>query len=190
MAEADTEILGTLALNWLSSDFRARIIVTESLNLRWANESARKLIDDAPDVDIVGNALSFRRRTDEARATAYLTALDGAFATFALPIDAGAGHLLFRGKRMESGAACCVELAMDHVGHRPLLADFDTVFGLTASEASTASALFEGHSVAEVAQARRVSIDTVRTHVRGIYTKLGTASREQFFRRLHPFRIF
>lgn len=45
-------------------------------------------------------------------------------------------------------------------------------FGLTRSEAAVAAMLGAGSSPDEIAEARKVSVSTVRTHIRSIYSKL------------------
>lgn len=45
-------------------------------------------------------------------------------------------------------------------------------FGLTRSEATVAAMLGAGCSPGEIAEARSISVSTVRTHVRSIYSKL------------------
>jgi NarL family two-component system response regulator LiaR len=50
---------------------------------------------------------------------------------------------------------------------------------LTSREADVLELLQGGHSNGEIAQALHVSIETVRTHVRRIYRKLGVANRRE-----------
>lgn len=56
--------------------------------------------------------------------------------------------------------------------HQDVFLDALGAFGLTPSEAAVAAMLGTGCSPDEIAQARKISISTVRTHIRNIYCKL------------------
>ena len=62
---------------------------------------------------------------------------------------------------------------------------------LTAREAEVLQLLQEGMSNAEIAQALSVGIETVRTHARNIYRKLGVSTRRDLarFSRQHPVHV-
>jgi len=49
--------------------------------------------------------------------------------------------------------------------------------------------MLNGNTAAAIAANSNISIDTVRTHIRHIYSKIGVASREGMFRQLRPYRI-
>jgi DNA-binding CsgD family transcriptional regulator len=50
-------------------------------------------------------------------------------------------------------------------------------YKLTATEIRIASSIASGHSPKEVAIADHISYETVRTHLRNIYSKLGVNSQ-------------
>ena len=72
---------------------------------------------------------------------------------------------------------------------RFLWSDFPKVFGLTRAETVVVKMIVGGASADMIAEELSVAIDTVRTHVRRIYAKLGVNNREQLFSRISPFRI-
>jgi DNA-binding CsgD family transcriptional regulator len=53
------------------------------------------------------------------------------------------------------------------------------VYGLTPAQAAVARNLFAGHSVEETAQALDLSLNTVRTHLKQIFTKCGVNSQAE-----------
>ena len=57
-----------------------------------------------------------------------------------------------------------------------------TLFGLTRSEAHVARLLADGHSLADVCEALDISANTVRTHLKRIYTKTGTHRQSSLVR--------
>jgi DNA-binding CsgD family transcriptional regulator len=48
------------------------------------------------------------------------------------------------------------------------------MFGLTASEAAIASALADGQSPNDIAASSRITLNTIRTHIKSVFTKTGT----------------
>jgi len=54
---------------------------------------------------------------------------------------------------------------------------------LTAREAEVLELLQDGHTNSEIAEALEIGIETVRTHARSIYRKLGVPSRRELARR-------
>ena len=74
-------------------------------------------------------------------------------------------------------------------GEPHVWADFGPVMGLTGSETRIAQKLIEGGRADSVASEAGIGMETVRTHIRRIYNKLGINSREELFSRLSPFRI-
>ncbi len=61
-------------------------------------------------------------------------------------------------------------------------------FKLTAAEAEVALMLAEGQGPRTIAEARSVSINTVRTQLRNIYDKLGVSRQSELAARLRPLR--
>ncbi len=189
MAHLDVETLKSIAAEWLGVDLCPRLILAHDRTIRWTNARAREILAQVPTVLVAQERLSFRHAVDESRFGEFLEGNDEALRTTAIAFDGGASHVVFRARYIARYDNFCVEISLDHAGHSPKLANIAQVFGLTSSEAKTAVALFEGESVTGIASLHKVSVGTVRTHVRQIYAKLGTGNREQFFRRLQAFRI-
>jgi DNA-binding CsgD family transcriptional regulator len=57
-----------------------------------------------------------------------------------------------------------------------------TLFGLTPAESRLAISLFEGHSLSEAAELNRVSRETVKSQMRGIFAKTGTRRQADLVR--------
>ena len=70
-----------------------------------------------------------------------------------------------------------------------LWADFGPVLGMTGAEVRVAQRLMDGAGAEAISRDLGVGIETVRTHIRRIYNKLGIGSREELFARLSPFRL-
>lgn len=183
------DLMQMVALRWMEMDCRPRIVIDFDLLVVWHNPAAIGLLSPVKDISLAQGRPLLSCETNIERLKQFVNSPRMGLKTLALPLQSGVGHLLLRGYRVPGTDVHCCELAIDHEECAPVLADFDAVFRLTKSEARIAVALFGGHSVSDVAKAHNVSIDTVRSHVRHIYNKLGTTTREQFFRRLQPFRV-
>lgn len=59
------------------------------------------------------------------------------------------------------------------------------MYGLTPCEAQLASLLAKGTSIDEASELLRVSVNTIKTHLRGIYEKMGTNKQAQVVARLN-----
>jgi LuxR family maltose regulon positive regulatory protein len=62
-------------------------------------------------------------------------------------------------------------------------------FGLTSAELRVLKSLSAGETAQETAGDLKVSVDTVRTHIRRVYQKVGVNSREALFTRVRPFMV-
>lgn len=59
------------------------------------------------------------------------------------------------------------------------------IYGFTKKEAALSALIARGYSLAEAAESLDVSINTVKTHLRGIYEKMGTNKQTQVVARLN-----
>jgi DNA-binding CsgD family transcriptional regulator len=65
-------------------------------------------------------------------------------------------------------------------------ADLKRLWDLSSGEIRILGLTFQGLTVQEVSEAADISIETVRTHIRHIYSKVGVNSREGLFAALGP----
>lgn len=188
MLRADLEPINALALEWIAADFRGRLILDSRWRIQWWNDAAKRTLDASQilheqdcqlvlDADLAGQF------------SAFLVTLKTRGEIEILTLKDGVGHFIMLGYHDPASGGFCLEVSCSHAQEQPVFADFRHIYSLTKSEDHAARALFCGQSVAEIAQHRNVSIDTVRTQVRKIYGKMGCQSREQFFKMLIPFRI-
>src|SRR5574337_427654 len=91
---------------------------------------------------------------------AIVTAEDGTWFAAAAPLNGRPGLALLR------------LTAMHHLG-RGLRGRLQRLFGLTTAEAEMTVLLANGGSLEAIAEARGVSVDTVRTQLRRVFTKTG-----------------
>lgn len=79
--------------------------------------------------------------------------------------------------RMAAAEASLFSLYADLNGPRPEVAPAKAAFGLTRAEAAVLALLVQGLTNKAIAERLYVSVNTVKTHMRNIYRKLGVSSR-------------
>lgn len=170
-------------------DQHARMIVGPGLAIHWTNAAAIRLLGAACGFACHQDRLQFFHADHELRFGRFLRDLNPVGA-MALPLGEDGGWLLFSGRRLTDGQADLVSLIVrpDSDLAPPRFHDFESIFGLTASENRIVLALLRGSTADMIAGASGVSVTTVRTHVRKIYQKLGVGSREQLLHRLNQYR--
>lgn len=150
------------------------IAVDTRLAVVWANPAAREACGTAWAVLFDERTkhpakLAVRRHLQElvlaclrqcSETEAIVTAEDGTWFAAAAPLNGRPGLALLR------------LTAMHHLG-RGLRGRLQRLFGLTTAEAETTVLLANGGSLEAIAEARGVSVDTVRTQLRRVFTKTG-----------------
>ncbi len=181
-----------LALAWMEADAQPRIICTTALELVWANSAARNPSVNGGELDLKDGAIALRERTAQAGFCAFVKACGPVLTTLALPRETGNGHLLLRGRRIgEEDGYGLVGLTFLYSGNmfRPLYADLDNAFQLTPAEHRILLRMIDGLNAEGIAEAKQLSIETVRSHIRNIYNKMGVTTRESMFAKARPFQL-
>jgi len=111
--------------------------------------------------------------------------------TLCLPCENGGGHLLLRARRLGSDPGhACIGMTFHHsIDFVARFADLEAAFQLTRSEEKVLHKMLEGMTADEIAADVRLSVETIRSHIRNIYVKIGVTSREGLFARLGAFRL-
>jgi DNA-binding CsgD family transcriptional regulator len=188
--EHDGFISNTLA-HWMEADQRARVLVDNQLRTWWVSRAAESLLTE-PSALLIRNGYL---RTRDSRFDRHLRAL-----TERTPDDLiiecihderTGEQVVIVAQRLDPPLNHFIGLTLQRAnGEFELrLADLSGAFGFTPTEARVAYHLLLGCTAEETAEKLRVSLETVRTHIKRAYAKLGVGSREAFFHRLTPFVI-
>jgi DNA-binding CsgD family transcriptional regulator len=187
----DDEKLEQALAHWIEVDGRARVLVDDALRVCWINPSAESLIN-GPDSLLIRNG---HIRTRENRFDRQLRELidhaTSQMSTCCLRDAKSGEHLVLTAVRLSEPSEEMVGLTVQRANENfPFrLADLHAAFGFTETEGRVAYQLMCGHTAEETSQELGVSLETVRTHIKRAYAKLGVSSREGFFHRLTPFVI-
>lgn len=180
-----------IALAFVAWDGVGRLAVDDSRRLLWANESGRHILEQTAVIEVV-NAVLVLPANDDHEAFCQLLADAQCGAVHVLGLHRTTAILVQRqgSIALRGTIAHCLTIACASADPERLrYPDFRIMFGLTRAEDRTLSGLLSGSPVEEVAANHGVSIETVRTHVRRIYTKLGVRSREALFHKVGAYRM-
>jgi DNA-binding CsgD family transcriptional regulator len=183
--------LDHILAGWLDGDRCPRILVDGELAAHWVNPSAEALMrSDRSVLHRNGRIVPKDPRLEGELRSFIAQATDEVSAQCVCNRETG-DQLVLAATRLRAPWNHLVGVTLHRIGDdiTVRLADLRRPFGLTTSEARVAEHLLCGKTAEETAAALKVSLETVRTHIKRAYGKLGVNSRERFFYRLAPFVI-
>ncbi len=179
------------AAAWLKQDLLARAIVDPSLKVQWANQAAIDLLGERNGIELHGEILRATESAEHERLMSLVRHADGHISSCCVEKIDGIGHFLIRAQslpKMEPAVVALMFVDTDLPGSAAYR-DLDRAFGLTQSEHRILLSLLEGQEADALSRSFGISIETVRSHIRSIYTKLHVNSRERLFYKVQPFRL-
>lgn len=181
-----------IVTDWMCSEERARILVDKHLTAHWVNSSAATLMNTSHSVVHRNGRILARDRRVDGELRTFVERATREVSAQCLS-DPGTGEqVVMTAIRLPSPwehlVGMTLQRASDDCSVR--LANLEQALGLTRTEARVAHHLFCGRTAEETAEDLQVSLDTIRTHIKRTYAKLGVSSREHFFHKLTPFVIF
>jgi DNA-binding CsgD family transcriptional regulator len=190
-AQSFARPVGNLYLaEWTSRFSIASIILGEDLRPLWTNPAADAILAAATDFQLIHGVFACVDKAQGPVMRAFLAGLGDEPEAWIYSRDDT--HQLLRAEAVRPAGlppATAVMIYPVDREDRFLWSDFPKVFGLTRAETVVVKLIVGGASADMIAEELSVALDTVRTHVRRIYAKLGVNNREQLFSRISPFRI-
>lgn len=193
-ASEDLNVAALLA-TWLDKDRQAKFLIDDQMHVLWQNRAGLVWLRDrhAP-LKLAAGRLAANDSSLRARLAAAVDKCqandDRAGLTVAIK-EQGAEHdwLLCLRHVGPLGGRSTLELAIRHLNSDQAhdLVGLRDAFQLTASEEAILAQMVKGNTVEVIASGTGSSRETVRTHVRRAYSKMGVSSREEMFRRMRPF---
>ena len=177
--------------HWMETDARARLLIDDDLHAWWVSPAADAVMGQI-------GALVLRNgyvRTRENRFERQLRDLvDNATPEMSIQCihdPRTEEHVVLTAQRLSAPSNHLVGITLQRASENFVfrLADLHGAFGFTRTEGRVAYHLMCGRTAEETSQHLRVSLETVRTHIKRAYAKLGVSSREAFFHRLTPFVV-
>ena len=185
-------LAGRLLIGWAETHAQPTVLTTLDGDIIWGNRAAMDLLSTSDHLRLSGLRLSCG---DKAQDPEFRAALQAAVHAPSVWICRGqTDHILIRAEYIDSPdgppalGVNLIPTSPDTATYR--WADFGALFGLTPSEVEISKLLTTGERAEGVAQLLDISLETVRTHIRRTYAKLGINSREQLFPMISAFRTY
>lgn len=176
---------------------RGILLLDGAWRMLYANLAAREILADGDAMRQDGDRLALRDRRQHERLSEYLErtaglADHGGISSLALQLDRGSGLPAYRllVSRLAlspalSAQAVFLMMVFDPSTSRRIRAEvLIELYALTRAEADIAVRLFEGGEVSRIAADTRHSVNTIRTHLRGIFRKCHVSTQAQLLQLL------
>ncbi|MFK0300292.1 helix-turn-helix transcriptional regulator [Brevundimonas sp. NPDC090276] len=170
-------VCGRAIVHWVEGERRARLIVSSDLEVVWMNEAARALRDDGEafvgeDQRLASSSPILAGLVASARSDTACCAV--------LPGDGGRRWVAWA-RQVYAAPTALVGLTLQRArGETRFQALIDNHV-LTPSEGRIIEMLLSGAETGRIAQALDISIETLRTHLKHAYQKMGVRSRGELF---------
>lgn len=181
---------GALALNWLALDAWPRLLTTADLHLRWQNVAAERLLAKGTHLRAEAGVLVTADAAHQHELEKLVRAAEPAATLRAFRCQGDRDHFVIQVQSVGDGGG----LPAIGLQVRPLREEFGDrnfdhlrhLFRLTKAEYAVLLEMLRGNTADEISRHRASSVETVRTQIRQIYTKVGVSSRERLFRTVRP----
>ncbi|MBX9460127.1 MAG: helix-turn-helix transcriptional regulator [Brevundimonas sp.] len=166
-------------------------IVGGDLQLLWSNPAADSLFAAGKDFHLINGFVGCSDKVQGQAFRVFLSLLGDDPAAWVYCRDEAPQRMVRAEAVRPANLPAGVALMIYPIGGagQYLWSDFDKVFGLTRAETVVVKRIMSGEAADAIAVELSVALDTVRTHVRRVYTKLGVSNREQLFSKINAFRI-
>ena len=183
--------LASSALLWLDRQPLPHVMLSKDLTILWVNAKAHTALTDKRDVQSCSSTFTAVHPSHQQDLHDFLINSTSSLTSWSMPRSDGDGRVIFRALRLEETPSSIIAVTFFGSGSdfQPAYAELERTFKLTRAQHGVLMDLLGGHDVDAIAQSRQVSVETVRTHIRVIYSKIGVNSREALFHILQPFRL-
>lgn len=166
------------------------MIVAEDLSLLWANSAADEILAEAKDFQLAGGTLTCVDKAQGQEFRAFVATVGQKPQVWVYRQDETALRMVRAESLSPDGMPPAVALMIYPIDgvDRYFWSDFHKVFGLTRAETIIVKRIVGGEPADTIAEELSITLETVRTHVRRVYAKLGVNNREQLFSKVSAFR--
>lgn len=176
---------------WAQTFSIPTFLIGEGTRVLWINGAAERILVEGEPFFRQNGLLVCADKSQAAGFQTFLAAVQTAPGAWIMN-QADQTRLLVRGESLRPAGeepAVSIMLYPTNAEERYVWADLGRIFRLTKAELAVVKILLGGGSVDEIAEQQAVSVETVRTHVRRLYSKLGVNNREQLFATVSQFRF-
>lgn len=177
-------------MSWMDLDCAAKLLVCEQLEILWANRLAREWLRNGETILEVDGHLVVGQ--SGARLAKLLCGAANHPQGTSVTPTGQYGHIIIYAQLVGTNAGkrtFGLTIKRTDLVNSELALGLSEAYRLTASEAKVLQLLYGGANAQLAAQSLGLSIDTIRTHIRNIYQKLGVNTREALLTQVRPFMV-
>lgn len=177
-------------VQWTDQFSVPAMILAEDCAVLWSNPAADAILASGKDFQLHNGVVACADKAQGQDFRAFLAALGDDVEAWVYRRD-DAVHQLVRAEALRVDHMPRVVALMVYAidgEDRFYWSDFHKVFGLTPAETVVVKRIVGGEPAEMIAKDLSVALDTIRTHLRRIYLKLGINNREQLFSKVSAFR--
>jgi DNA-binding CsgD family transcriptional regulator len=173
----------TLA-TWIDQEREARAIVTSAGMLLWISTATMAMLEGPSPFHLANGRLTGRNPIIDERLSWILSTVGEQIHCW--PVD-DAGAWVVWAQRIGAKEPGCIGLRIRRCGQAPAFTALAEARRLTPAEGRIISMMLSGGETAGIAAALDISVETLRTHVKHAYRKVGVTSRGELFAAALPF---
>ncbi|WP_257557407.1 helix-turn-helix transcriptional regulator [Sphingobium sp. CFD-2] len=197
MAEGSIADGESIFASWVDADPIPHAIIDRSLRLHWQNRAATALLQHSSELQEQDGRLFALQPANHARLKLFAAHAGSDASSSMVILPVADDYLILRGRpigasgRGEQGEQIGIMFfsAKHFIDQSIVSGDVKDIYRLTNGEYKILSAMMSGMNAEQISGNLEISLETVRTHIRRIYSKTGVRSREALFAQLQPFKI-
>lgn len=177
---------------WADASSLPMMILTADHKILWSNGVAIKMVAKAEDFQSMAGNLSCVDKVQDPAFRDFIAGLGDEPQAWVMHTPHEDRYLIVRAERVAPpGRPLVITVVVYSTSSdtHHVWADIGQVFNLTKSEVVIVKKMFHGASADQIADRLKISVETVRTHVRRVYAKMGVGNREQLFSIVNGFRV-
>ena len=166
---------------WVNIDPRARMLLSRSGRIGWANDAAFRMLRDAGVFKGVDDHLVSASGVTAAALARLLQEAAPDAAIYAVTAMDADRQWLLRCQQLIPGDDDSIGFAAHRMADRVSYEAMLQIHHLTPSEKHIVTMMLAGMETGRIAQKQDISIETLRTHIKHAYRKLDVTSRGELF---------
>lgn len=181
--------------NWLDLVPLPHVILDKDHLVIWSNSAAREFFSSSEIVVMSRNMIIFADPDLQCKYELFFNDVRVGQSVSAFSTSLHNESIVLRGRLIgEVSGHPVLGMSFFHSSlHIDSAADdsnFARIFGLTNGEARVVRGLSSGLNADQVSEKFNISLETVRTHIRRVYVKLGVSTREAMLAQVRPYLTF
>lgn len=176
---------------WLAND-GARLLCDASGAVLWLNDAARDALEVSPVLVLRDGILTAMARGGGPALPELLHSPSERIAAYVIGEREDEIGTVVIVRTVEADGVSLRGITLRTIKGRSVFVwpDLTHIYRMTAAERRIAQEVVEGGTAEDLALRLGLSVQTVRTHIRHIYSKVGVSSREGLFARLMPYMVW